>query len=147
VYAQATVTDVDMKTMYCVKIHLDLRDGSRSIAQYVESVMPRSPELKEIRNELSRIDRDIKRMQDYLMTRARIVGASTFSQSVMAAANRGDADIATQRQCREDCGDISNKDGKPNVAKLEACEASCKRKIGDVLSRAQSCYEVNWLPF
>lgn len=146
-FGQAAVTDIDMKTMYCVKIQLHQRDGVRQVVQYGESMMPRSPELENIRNELSRIERDIKRMQDYLMTRARIVGASTYSQLVMAAANRGDADIAAQRLCREECGDISNKNGTPNVAKLEACEASCKRKIGDVLSRAQSCDVVNWLPF
>lgn len=147
VFGQAAVTDVDMKTMYCVKIQLHQRDGVRFLVQYGESVTPRSPELKEIRNELSRIERDIKRMQDYLMARARIVGASAYSQSVMVAANRGDEDIAAQRRCREDCGDITSKDGTPNVTKLEACESSCKRKIGDVLSRAQSCDVVNWLPF
>jgi hypothetical protein len=144
---QSAVTDIDMKSMYCTRIQVNLKNGLQPMVQYFESVMPKSPELKEMRNELNRIERDVKRMQDYLMTRARIVGASAYSQSVMVAANRGDSDIATQRRCVEECGDTSNKDGTPNFAKVDACQAGCKRKIGDVLSRMQSCDKVDWLPF
>jgi hypothetical protein len=133
--------------MYCTRVQVHLKNGLQPMVQYFESVMPKSPELIEMRNELSRIERDIKRMQDYLMTRARIVGASAYSQSVLVAANRGDSDIATQRRCVEECGDTSNKDGTPNFAKVDACQAGCKRKIGDVLSRIQSCDKVDWLPF
>ena len=146
-YPQTTVTDIDMKSMYCTRVQVHLKNGLQPMVQYFESVMPKSPELKEMRNELSRVERDVKRMQDYLMTRARIVGASTYSKSVMVAANRGDSDIATQHQCVEECGDTSNKDGTPNFAKVEACQAGCKRTIGDVLSRMQSCDKVDWLPF
>lgn len=145
--SQITVTDVDLKSMYCIRIKLSTQDAVQTLIQYVESLPKRPDQLQELRSELDRINTDIQRLRDYLTLRARIIGITTYSQSAMIAANRGDADIASWKQCFNECGDISNKNGTPDFHKSDQCQTRCKKKIGDVLSRMHACEVINWLPF
>ena len=146
VNGQPTVTDIDMKSMYCVPIVLSTRNALDITFQIFQSSIPNS-KLEDFKNELDRLDTDINRLRSYLLVRARIVGPTVYTQLVKVAENRGHADLAASKKCSDSCGDTTNQDGTPNFLKLDQCMSSCKKKNSEVFSRMESCNVINWLPF
>ena len=145
--AQSAVTDIDMKTIYCVRLKVKARNLVQPLLQHFETLHPGTPQVQAMKNEFSRLDNDIKRLQAYATARAHIVGPVAYAQAASTAANRSDEDLASSDRCTKECGDMTNKDGSTNFSKVNACETACSKKISDVLSRLRSCDVVNWLPF
>jgi hypothetical protein len=145
--AQTHTTDSDMKSMYCIRIKIDYRNNLQPLVHHFESSMPNTLQVKELRRELDTLNSDISRLQSYLTARTHIVGAVKFAQSVMPAANRGDADIASQKRCTEGCGSLSRPDGTPDFNKIESCQSACDKKLSAVIERLRSCAKITWLPF
>lgn len=147
VLSQPTVTDIDMKSMYCVPIILSTRSALEMTVQFFQASMPNSQPLQQMKDELERMNTDINRLRSYLLLRARIVGPTVYTQAVKVAENRGHSDLADSKRCTDSCTDTTNKDGSPNFEKLDRCMANCKKKNSELFNRIQSCNVVNWLPF
>ncbi len=144
---QPSVTDVDLKSMYCVRVNLDARKALDATIQHFQLKIPNSKPLQDLKNHLANIDTNINRLRSYIMVRSRIVDPTIYSQSLAVAAKRADEDLAASSKCTNSCGDTTGQNGYPNFEKLDRCISSCKKQISAVLSRIESCNVINWLPF
>jgi len=144
---QSSVTDIDLKNAYCVRVKLSTIATTKPLLQHFEITLAGTKNLQDLKNEYERLENDLRRMQAYAAIRTNVVGAVQYANAIVPAAASADRDINKTEQCSATCGNMVDQSGKPIFSKMDACAAKCQKENSEIVARLRSCEVPKWLPF